>query len=201
LTKPPKEFSLAMRKKRTGCGFSLALALIAFFMIGGTIYGRAWEASDPTAQIGWGTREAAGRDVADAAPTPTPDPDEVDEVSKELYCPLCTGLRLDNCDLPLCDQMREVIGQKLASGETTQEIKAYFVEQYGETVLGVPPKRGGMILAWVLPFLVLLVAGGGVYYVIRGRTGQRPDETETPAAQELPSEYVKRMEHDLEQLE
>lgn len=183
-----------------GRTLSLALALIVFFMIGGTIYGHAWDASDPATQVGWGVRETAGRRAAGVVPTPTPDPDQVDEVSKELYCPLCTGLRLDNCDLPLCDQMREVIRQKLASGETTQEIKAYFVEQYGETVLGVPSKRGGMILAWILPFLVLLVAGGGVTYMIRGRTGKL-DEIETPAAQELPAEYVKRMERDLKQLE
>jgi cytochrome c-type biogenesis protein CcmH len=189
-----------MRKPRIGCAFSLALALIALSMIGGTVYGRAWDASDPAAQFGEWTGVTTGRPVSIAAPTPTPAPDAVDEVSKELYCPLCTGLRLDNCDLPLCDQMREVIGQKLASGETTEQIVAYFVEQYGDTVLGVPPKRGGMILAWVLPFLVLLAAGGGVYYMIRGRTGKL-EETETPAAQELPAEYVKRIERDLEQLE
>ena len=99
-------------------------------------------------------------------------PDEVTQVSKELYCPLCSGLRLDICDLPLCDQMREVIRQKLAAGETKEEIKAYFVEQYGQVVLGVPPKRGGTILAWVLPHLVVLVAWVSMYRLARRWTRQ-----------------------------
>ncbi len=129
-------------------------------------------------------------------------PDEVTQVSKELYCPLCSGLRLDICDLPLCDQMREVIRQKLAAGETKEEIKAYFVEQYGQVVLGVPPKRGGTILAWVLPLLVVLVAGGWMYRLARRWTQQQATEkAETAARQPLPAEYVERLERELEQFE
>ena len=128
--------------------------------------------------------------------------DEVIQVSKELYCPLCSGLRLDICDLPLCDQMREVIHQKLAAGETKEQIKAYFVEQYGQVVLGVPPKRGGTILAWVLPFLVVLVAGGWVYRLaLRWTQQQATEELEAPASHPLPAEYVERLERELEQLE
>ena len=128
-------------------------------------------------------------------------PDELTQVSKELYCPLCPGVRLDACDLPLCDQMREVIRQKLAAGETKEQIKAYFVEQYGQVVLGVPPKRGGTILAWVLPFLVVLVAGGWVYHLAcRWTQQQAMDEAEAPAFQPLPAEYVERLEHELERL-
>lgn len=138
----------------------------------------------------------------DPTPPPPPDEDAVSQVSQELYCPLCTGVRVDHCDLPLCDQMREVIRQKLAAGETKEEIKAYFVEQYGQVVLGVPPKRGGMILAWVLPFLVLLVAGGWVYRLAR-RWAQRraTEEIEAVAPQPLPAEYVERLERELEQFE
>jgi len=128
--------------------------------------------------------------------------DEVIQMSKELYCPLCTGLRLDACDLPLCNQMREVIHQKLAAGETKEQIKAHFVEQYGQVVLGVPPKQGSAILAWVLPFLVLLVAGGWMYRLVRRWIQQRaPEEAEVPASQPLPAEYVERLERELEQLE
>ncbi|MFQ5813667.1 MAG: cytochrome c-type biogenesis protein CcmH [Anaerolineae bacterium] len=128
--------------------------------------------------------------------------DEVTQVSKELYCPLCSGLRLDICDLPLCDQMREVIRQKLAAGETKEQIKAYFVEQYGQVVLGVPPKRGGTILAWVLPFLVVLVAGGWMYRLARRWTQrQATEKAEAAAPQPLPAEYVERLERELEQLE
>jgi cytochrome c-type biogenesis protein CcmH len=94
--------------------------------------------------------------------------------------------------------MRDVIRRKLAVGDTQEDIKAYFVEQYGQIVLGVPPKRGGMILAWVVPFLVVLAAGGWVFGVARRRnTGDAKAAPSRP----LPSEYAERVERELEQFE
>lgn len=201
-----------MSKDRIVRTFPIILLLIALLLNGGAAYGYAWSAPGLRVQAGQSplarqAPHAVGDPVtdfsADPTPTPPPDEDEVTQVSKELYCPLCTGVRVDNCDLPLCDQMREVIRQKLATGETKEEIKAYFVEQYGQVVLGVPPKRGGMILAWVLPFLVVIVAGGWVYHLTRRWTRQQATEEETEAAapQPLPTEYVERLERELEQFE
>jgi cytochrome c-type biogenesis protein CcmH len=134
--------------------------------------------------------------------TTGPSAEEVDRVSEGLYCPLCTGVRLDNCDLPLCDQMREVIRQKLAAGETGDEIKAYFVNQYGDVVLGAPPKRGGMIITWVLPLLTVLVAGGWIAFLAR-RWARRcpPDAQEIENPDSLPREYLERVEQELEEWE
>lgn len=182
-----------MSEKRTGHAFSVTSVLIALLLVSGMAYGYARAGQRP--------QESPGTPTP-AASLPTPSPDEVDRVSKELYCPLCTGVRLDNCDLPLCDQMREVIRHKLAAGETKEQIKAYFVEQYGQVVLGVPPKQGGMILAWVLPFLVVLVAGIWVIRLMRRWTRRRAakgSESEPPRS--LPAEYVERLERELEQFE
>ena len=49
--------------------------------------------------------------------------DEVNLVARELWCPLCSGVRLDACELKACDQMKEVIAIKLAEGEDTESIK------------------------------------------------------------------------------
>lgn len=188
-----------MSKKRKGREFFLALALFVLAVSGGISYGYAWDM--PSSAALGGEEQKAGRELTFAIySTPTPDPNRVEEVSRELYCPLCTGVRLDNCDLPLCDQMREVIRQKLANGETEQEIKAYFVDQYGEIVTGTPPKRGGMILVWILPSLALLAAGCGVYFMTRRRSGQPESEEFESLARPLPTEYVERVERDLRRL-
>ncbi|MFB0535008.1 MAG: cytochrome c-type biogenesis protein CcmH [Anaerolineae bacterium] len=124
--------------------------------------------------------------------------DQVNEVAKELYCPLCTGLRLDNCQLKVCDGMRDVIRQKLEAGESKEQIKAYFVEQYGEVVLGVPSRKGFNLLAWVFPFLALVVAGGWVYYAARLWARRRAATAALPSAlADLPAEYLQRLEEDL----
>ncbi len=71
-----------------------------------------------------------------AAQTPTPN--QINEVAHDLWCPLCNGVRLDNCELQACVQMREVISEQLAAGVSKDQIKAYFVTQYGDVVLGAP---------------------------------------------------------------
>lgn len=124
--------------------------------------------------------------------------DQVNEVAKELYCPLCTGLRLDNCQLKVCDGMKDVIRQKLAAGESKEQIKAYFVEQYGQVVLGVPSKKGFNLLAWVFPFAVLVVAGGWVYYAAQLWARRRVAPVGPPLEMaDLPPQYVQQLEEDL----
>ena len=124
--------------------------------------------------------------------------DQINEVAKELFCPLCTGLRLDNCELKVCDGMKDIIRDKLAAGESKEQIKAYFVEQYGEKVLGVPSKKGFNLLAWVFPFAVLAVAGGWVYYAARLWARRRAAASGPPLElADLPAEYRQRLEEEL----
>lgn len=132
----------------------------------------------------------------------TPTPNEVDAVARTLYCPLCVGQRLDSCEIPLCQDMKKEIARQLAEGRTPDEIRAYFVEQYGPVVLGEPPRRGINWLAWVIPIIVLLAAA--VYAGVKVRQWSRPaavpvaSEEAPPPAQD---EYLARVERELSQLE
>jgi cytochrome c-type biogenesis protein CcmH len=93
--------------------------------------------------------------------------DQVNAVARELWCPLCSGVRLDACELKACGQMRQEIALRLAAGDDVEAIKKYFVTQYGPQVLGEPPRAGFNWLAWILPFAVLLA--GAIFLVMRGR--------------------------------
>lgn len=112
-------------------------------------------------------------------------PDEVNAVARQLWCPLCSGVRLDACELKACDQMKEMIAIKLSEGEDTESIKAYFVEQYGPQVMGEPPRQGFNWLAWILPVVGLLV-GGYIFW----RTTQRMMRPASPLGAELASGVV-----------
>lgn len=116
------------------------------------------------------------------AQTPTPDTsaisaDRVNEVARGLWCPLCNGVRLDACELKACDQMKDMIAIKLAEGATDEEIRAYFLEQYGPQVFGQPPTEGFNWLAWILPVVGLI--GGGLFLWLRTR---RTIGSESPTA-------------------
>ena len=70
------------------------------------------------------------------SPTPSnPTDDQVNAIAKQLYCPVCENVPLDVCGNQVCEQWRELIRLKLAQGWTEEQIKQYFVNQYGDRVL------------------------------------------------------------------
>lgn len=115
---------------------------------------------------------------------------EVNEVARQLWCPLCSGVRLDSCDLAACIQMKEVIAVKLAEGEDAESIKAYFLDYYGPQILGEPPREGFNWLAWLLPPLALL--GGGIFVWMRTRRMVQQSETTSAAAPMVPTDEDER---------
>ena len=88
--------------------------------------------------------------------------DEVNEVAKDIYCPVCENTPLDVCPTQACADWRELIRQQLSDGRTREEVQAYFVRQYGEGVLSNPPKSGFNLILWLLP--VVAVVLGGVFF-------------------------------------
>jgi len=135
--------------------------------------------------------------------------DEVNEVARELWCPLCSGVRLDACELKACVQMKEMIAIKLSEGEDVDAIKDYFVDQYGPQVLGEPPRQGFNWLAWILP--VIALALGGVFLWRQMQRMMKPatesgadasnitDATSSEVAEKQPSadEYEQLLEEEL----
>ncbi len=168
---------------------ALALMLLAAALWGGVAL----------AQQATPAPQEEGRAVtADAVTADAVTADDVNLVARELWCPLCSGVRLDSCELKACDQMKDVIAIKLAEGEDTESIKAYFLEQYGPQVLGEPPREGFNWLAWILPVLAVIV-GGGVFW----RMTQRMVHTEPqpapapPRRAESEEDYERKLEEEL----
>ncbi len=140
------------------------------------------------------------------AQAPTPTLNQINEVARELWCPLCNGVRLDNCDLQACIQMREVIGQKLMAGESKDAIKAYFVEQYGDVVLGTPSRSGFNLIVWLFPVLAIVVGLGWMAYLVAMWRRRQPARQPTQAAAASgpavsDDDYLKRVEQELKQIE
>lgn len=107
-----------------------------------------------------------GRELAaqsPAAPTGQELEELTSEVASQLRCPVCRQLSIEDSQAKLSREVKDLIREKLAAGESPEEVKAYFVSKYGEWILLAPPKRGFTLLVWVLPVVGLL--GGGVVLV------------------------------------
>lgn len=98
--------------------------------------------------------------------------DDVNVIARELWCPLCSGVRLDACELKACEQMKDMIAIKLEQGEDLDSIRAYFLDQYGPQILGEPPRQGFSWLAWILPIAAMV--GGALLIWLRMKQMVRP---------------------------
>ena len=130
------------------------------------------------------------------AQKPTPSDDDVNRIAHQLYCPVCENTPLDVCPTEACRQWRDLIRQQLSQGWTEDQIKQYFVQQYGARVLAEPPTTGLNWLVYVLPPLVIIA--GAVLLVRAMRTWTKA--TPPPAQPEKSAprdEYVARLEEEL----
>ncbi len=100
------------------------------------------------------------------------------ELETEVMCPTC-HTTLDQSSAPIADRIRAFIRARIAAGATKSEIKHALVQEFGESVLASPPKRGFNLLAWVLP-PVAVVAGAGVLAVLAVRWSRRRDVDDVP---------------------
>ena len=98
-----------------------------------------------------------------AAQPDTLSAEEMEEVAqgidKSLMCPVCPSETIDQSQTQLAKQMRTIVREKLAAGESRDEILRFFEDRYGTAALAEPPRSGFNLLVWVAP-PVALVAGG-----------------------------------------
>jgi cytochrome c-type biogenesis protein CcmH len=133
------------------------------------------------------------------AQAPTPTDDQVNAIAKQLYCPVCENTPLDVCPTEACRQWRELIRKQLGEGWTEDQIKQYFVANYGARVLDEPPRTGWNWLVYVLP--PVLILAGAVLLLRAMRTWTKAFTAKAPSNEEpVPpgqDEYVARLEKEL----
>ncbi len=130
----------------------------------------------------------------------------VSDISKQLICQCGCTLVLANCTHVEChsrEAMTAFIEQEIAGGQSEPQIIQSFVDQYGEQVLASPPKRGFNLVAWVLPFVVILAGGGIIYIAIKKWVwqGRQSPTMATTEAEEGDEEYRRQLDKELAEFE
>jgi cytochrome c-type biogenesis protein CcmH len=132
--------------------------------------------------------------ASEVKPTPA-------ELESELVCPVCETT-LDTSDSPAARRMKAYIRARIAAGDTKSEIKAKLVDQFGPTVLAVPPRKGFDWLAWLLPIGGLavgaVVVGALAWHWSRGRDDEPPPPD---ALEPLDPELERRLDTELANFE
>ncbi len=124
----------------------------------------------------------------------------MEEVAREIMSPACPGQLLIDCPSGEGGQLRELIRQKIAQGETKEQIIQYFVDVYGENILAAPPKKGFFLTLWYFPYLILLNGVGVIALItliwVRRKKNYASPSIHPPSSAEE-NKYLDRVEKEL----
>jgi cytochrome c-type biogenesis protein CcmH len=81
------------------------------------------------------------------------------DLSRELRCMVCQNQSIDDSEAPLARDLRLLVRERIAAGDSDAQVIDFLVARYGEFVLLKPRLEPHTLLLWLLPPLAL--AGGG----------------------------------------
>lgn len=89
------------------------------------------------------------------------------DLSRELRCMVCQNQSIDDSDAPLARDLRLLVRERIAAGDSDGQVIDFLVARYGEFVLLKPRLEPHTLLLWLLPPLALV--GGGIALWVHGR--------------------------------
>jgi len=87
-------------------------------------------------------------------------------LQKELRCVVCQGESLDESNAPLAADIRRLIRERIAAGDSDKQVTAFLVARYGNFILMKPPLMPSTFLLWFGPLLILVLGAGAAGFVI-----------------------------------
>jgi len=90
-------------------------------------------------------------------------------IGQALRCVVCQNQSIDDSAAEVARDMRRAVRERLAAGDSDDQVFAYMVQRYGDYVLLKPPFKPGTLVLWLGAPFVLLVAGGALLLAARRR--------------------------------
>lgn len=92
------------------------------------------------------------------------------DLMKDIRCLVCQNQSIEDSNADLARDLRQVVRERIALGDTPENVQAYLVDRYGDWVLLEPPVKKSTYLLWASPFLFL---GFVVFMVVQSRKAPR----------------------------
>jgi cytochrome c-type biogenesis protein CcmH len=114
------------------------------------------------------------------------------DLESQLRCPACQGETVADSQAQIAVAIRALISQRLASGQSPDEIKSYLVSRFGDRILLAPTQSGIDWVAWLAPPLLLLAGSSLLLTLVadwRKRSKARPSG--------IRQEYIERVQEEV----
>ena len=101
------------------------------------------------------------------------------DLTRELRCLVCQNENLADSHAPLAKDLRQQVFEQMQAGKSDAQIKEWLTDRYSDFVLYDPPLRGGTLLLWFGPFVLLLIGAVVVALIVRKRSRGLDRRTES----------------------
>jgi cytochrome c-type biogenesis protein CcmH len=95
-------------------------------------------------------------------------------LSEGLRCLVCQNQSIDDSDAPLAHDIRVLLRERIAAGDSDQAVVAYLVARYGEFILLRPRFNLHTVILWATPPAVLLIGAAVALGLMRRRSRAAP---------------------------
>ena len=113
------------------------------------------------------------------------------DLSRELRCMVCQNQSIDDSEAPLARDLRLLVRERIAAGDSDAQVIDFLVARYGEFVLLKPRLNSHTWLLWSLTPLALLA--GGIALWMHGRRRDRSNAEQDTALLDLTPEEQARI--------
>ncbi len=97
------------------------------------------------------------------------------DIAGELRCLVCQNQTIADSHADLAVDLRQQMREMLARGMDEAQIRTYMTDRYGEFVLYKPPFNASTAPLWLGPFVLVAVALGTLFVVLRRRLRMSAD--------------------------
>jgi cytochrome c-type biogenesis protein CcmH len=105
-----------------------------------------------------------------------------------LRCLVCQNQSIEISDAELAGDLRRIVRERVAAGDTDDQVRAHLVARYGDWVLMRPPVKLSTLALWAGPPVLLILGGLTLWMAQRRRIITPPaplSEAEKVQLQEL----------------
>jgi cytochrome c-type biogenesis protein CcmH len=101
-------------------------------------------------------------------------------LSRELRCMVCQNQSIDDSEAPLARDLRLLVRERIAAGDSDSQVIDFLVARYGEFVLLKPRFERQTLALWLVPPLLLIGGGLALWMHVRRRAKAGPEAANRP---------------------
>ena len=109
-------------------------------------------------------------DPAEMLPNPAQE-NRAEQIGRQLRCLVCQNESIEDSGADLARDLRHIVRQRVAAGDTDTQVTAWMVARYGDFVRLRPPFNAVTALLWLSPVVAVAI---GLGLMLLGRRNQPP---------------------------